>query len=40
MSGMGFCSSYVAVFGKTQQLYYKSPFISQFGDGIAVACTT
>src|SRR5918912_2292495 len=35
MSGMGFCSSCVGVVvGATQQLYYKSPFPSHFGEGI------
>src|ERR687886_124508 len=37
MSGMGFCSSCVGVVvGATQQLYYKSPFPSHFGEGIGI----
>jgi hypothetical protein len=37
MSGMGFCSSCVGVVvGATQQLYYKSPFPSHFGEGIEI----
>jgi hypothetical protein len=35
MSGMGFCSSCLLVVGAIQQLYYKSPVMSQlFGEGI------
>ncbi len=37
ISGMGFCSSCLLVVGAIQQLYYKSPVMSQlFGEGIDV----
>jgi hypothetical protein len=37
MSGMGFWSSCLLVVGAIQQLYYKSPVMSQlFGEGIEV----